>query len=48
MQDEFIITLLNNKKYKIKNVKKISRKKSKENKKYVSTIDEKICGWSIK
>lgn len=48
MEDEFVITFLNNKKYKIKNVKKIVKSKSKECNKYVSTIDEKICRWKIK
>jgi ribose 5-phosphate isomerase RpiB len=48
MEDEFIITFLNNKKYKIKDVKKIVKSKPKEYNKYVSTIDEKICKWKIK
>jgi hypothetical protein len=50
MEDEFVITFLNNKKYKIKNVKRIvkSKTKFKEYNGYVSTIDEKICKWKIK
>jgi hypothetical protein len=48
MEDEFVITFLNNKKYKIKNVKKIVKAKPKEYNSYVSTIDEKICKWKIK
>ena len=48
MEDEFIITFLNNKKYRIKDVKKIVKSKPKEYNKYVSTIDEKICKWKIK
>lgn len=47
MEDEFIITFWNKKKYKIKNVKEI-KKKPKEYNKYVSPIDEKICKWKIK
>lgn len=52
MEDEFIITFLNNKKYRIKDVKKIVRTKKQTtkvfNKKYISKIDEKICKWEIK
>jgi hypothetical protein len=48
MKDEFIITLWDNKKYKFTNVKKISKKIIKNEKKYISTIDEKISKWKIK
>ena len=48
MEDEFIITFLNNKKYRIKDVKKIVKDEPKINKKYISEIDEKICKWKIK
>ena len=48
MEDEFIITFLNNKKYRIKDVKKIVKDEPKINNKYVSEIDEKICKWKIK
>lgn len=48
MEDEFIITFWNEKKYKIKNVKEIEKEKPKEYNKYVSPIDEKICKWKIK
>lgn len=48
MIEEFIITLWNNKKYKFKNVKKISKKIIRNKEKYISTIDEKISKWKIK
>lgn len=48
MEDEFIITFWNEKKYKIKNVKEIEKEKPKEYNKYVSPIDKKICKWKIK
>lgn len=48
MEDEFIITFLNDKKYKIKNIKKTEKENTKEYDKYVSAIDEKICKWKIK
>ena len=52
MEDEFIITFLNNKKYRIKDVKKITKTKKEIakifNHKYISKIDEEICKWKIK
>lgn len=48
MEDEFIITFLNDKKCKIKNIKKTEKENTKEYDKYVSAIDEKICKWKIK
>jgi len=52
MEDEFIITFLNNKKYRIKDVKKIAKAKQETTKifdhKYISKIDEEICKWKIK
>lgn len=47
MKDEFIITLKNKKKYRIKNVIKITKSDIKEKTKYVTSIDEKICNWKI-